>query len=178
MEHEDMAYIRQVLANSPDAYDHLVRKYMNAIYFFIHKRVKHHEDAKDLTQETFIRAYHNLKRYKPEYKFLTWLCQIAANLCNDEFRKRKRRKTTVQEEIDAVDHLHPESLVLQNEDKKQFIKKLKQLPPLYREVLVLRFHHELSYKEIGQCLEQRQRGAKHLPQKILSNQTKGVRSFI
>src|SRR6266852_418838 len=88
----DTNLVRAVQAGATEAYGELVRRYQDRIYTVISGMVADREDALDLTQETFLKAYMGLGHFRREAGFYTWLYQIAVHLCIDYSRKRKRRQ--------------------------------------------------------------------------------------
>jgi DNA-directed RNA polymerase specialized sigma24 family protein len=85
---EDARIIRQLLAGDRDAFRHLVRKYMNAVYAMLARLTGNREEARGFAQECFIREYRNLQ-FDPARSFDAWLFQIARNVCVDQWRKKK-----------------------------------------------------------------------------------------
>lgn len=110
------------------------------------------EDARDAAQETLVKVLRNLHRYDPNRKFSTWVFGIARNTCIDEHRRRKRRG--YDEPGDVVD---TEPSPLQNVARLQRSERLREalaeLPPMYREVLVLYHFEHLKYIEIAEILD-------------------------
>src|SRR5947209_5045741 len=88
----DTNHVRAAQAGAREAYGELVRRYQDRIYTVISGMIPHREDALDLTQETFVKAYLALDRFREEAGFYTWLYRIAVHLCIDYSRKRKRRQ--------------------------------------------------------------------------------------
>jgi RNA polymerase sigma-70 factor (ECF subfamily) len=86
----DAALVREAQAGASGAYSELVRRYQDRIYTVISGMISAREDALDLTQETFLKAYTSLSRFRQDAGFYTWLYQIAVHLCIDYNRKRKR----------------------------------------------------------------------------------------
>ncbi|SEM70531.1 RNA polymerase sigma factor [Lihuaxuella thermophila] len=149
---EDSLLVKRVLNGDLEAYDHLVRKYMNRIYFLLYRMMGRTEDAKDLTQECFLRAYQHLASFQPDRRFSSWLYQIAIHLCYNESRKQKRKEVSLEAEP-FVDRETPETVFIRKEDYLLYRKELDRLPENYRAVLLLRYHEGLSYQEISDVLE-------------------------
>jgi len=110
------------------------------------------QDARDAAQDTLVKVLRNLHRYDPGRKFSTWAFGIARNTCIDELRRRKRRAW--DEPGDVVDH-RPDALETTSREQQatQLRAALEQLPPLYREVLVLYHFEHLKYREIADALD-------------------------
>ena len=142
------------------AYEALVCRYEETIYFKILQMVYDKVDARDLTSETFAKAFTKLEKFQPDHAFSTWLFRVATNTCIDFLRRKKRIQTTsLQSMIDVekdemsatlrCDELNPEQALI----KKQNFEKLKQmidgLPAHYRDLIKLRYFEELLYEEIA-----------------------------
>jgi RNA polymerase sigma-70 factor (ECF subfamily) len=91
MELSDEQLISRVQQNDLNAFDSIVDRYKKKVYWIAFYMVGNHSDADDVTQETFIRAYRGLKRFKGRARFFTWLYRILMNCCTDYLRKRRRR---------------------------------------------------------------------------------------
>ena len=87
----DAALVSRLVAGENLAFDILMKRYQEPVYYFVLRYVHHEDDAYDLVQETFFRVYTRAATYKPEYRFTTWLYQIALNLCRDHGRKKSIR---------------------------------------------------------------------------------------
>src|ERR1051326_1727322 len=91
MESTDGALVQRTLRGDTEAYDCLVRKYQRQVYNLTYRMLGNSEDAGDLVQETFIRAYGALSSFRLDASFLTWLYKIASNLCIDQMGSRKSK---------------------------------------------------------------------------------------
>jgi RNA polymerase sigma-70 factor (ECF subfamily) len=149
---DDARIIRQVLDGDRDAFSHLVRKYMNVVYAMLVRLTGNREEARDLAQECFIRAYRNLHRFDPARSFAAWLFQIARNACVDQWRKKKENMEPLPE-TDVAERRTPEQIVVENEEWEEMAGWLRALPPHYQAVLLLRYRHDFSYHEIAEILE-------------------------
>jgi RNA polymerase sigma factor (sigma-70 family) len=152
---EDKEWVSQVLQGNKQAYAHLIDKYKNKIYAVLLRMVHHPQDAQDLTQECFIKAYKYLHSYDSTGTFSAWLYRIAVNLCLDTLRKQARTPA-IQAETDEraiTDHKSPETVYLQKESASEVHDLIRELPESYRIVLLLRYINDLSYKEISDVLD-------------------------
>jgi len=152
---EDQEWISRVLQGDTQAYTHIINKYKNKVYALLLRMVNRPEDAKDLTQECFIKAYNYLHSYSPTHAFSTWLCRIAINLCIDAQRKQKRLSENLQEmaeEGGRVEERSPETIYLTRESERELHHLIDELPESYRMVLLLRYVHDLTCQEIGDML--------------------------
>ena len=160
---EDAAMVKAVLGGDSTAYRGLVEKYQTRVYSMVYGMVRNREDARDLTQEAFVKAFNNLKSFRLEASFYTWLYRIAMNVAIDHTRKRKRREVSGFEEdianrdadggIDEVHHVDNPSRSL---ERKQLYTKimdsLEKLPADQKQVIILRELEGLSYKEISDVM--------------------------
>jgi RNA polymerase sigma factor (sigma-70 family) len=96
---EDEAIIREVLAGNVDAFAKLERKYRRIISYLIRKMIRNEEDVADLTQETFVKAYNALPRFKFEYPFSRWIYKIASNRCIDHLRRKRFQAVSLDQPI-------------------------------------------------------------------------------
>ncbi len=146
------------------AYAELMKRYRKPVYHMILKMVRNVDDAEDLTIEAFAKAFKNLKRFKKDYTFSTWLFRIATNNAIDFIRKK--RLETLSLDTSFKDD-NGESVTIDVEDKdlnpmEEAIKSQKvelirvfvtKLPPKYQKLVRLRYFDELSYEEIAKELE-------------------------
>ncbi|MED5372346.1 MAG: sigma-70 family RNA polymerase sigma factor [Myxococcota bacterium] len=161
---EDTAVVEAVLAGDSAAYRSLVERYQRRIYAMVTGMVRDKEDARDLTQEAFIKAFKNLERFRKDSSFYTWLYRIAMNLAIDHLRKHgKRKHAEFDEQIatrdgeGAIDERHrsldPSKELQRKRLGDRIFNALDQLSPDHRQIVVLREVEGLSYKEIGEVLE-------------------------
>ena len=149
-------HIKEALEGKQSAFDYLLNRYWNDVFRFQKSRINNQNDAEDITIQTFAKAFDNLKQYNPKYDFKNWLLMISKQVYIDSQRKKKHDFVSIKEksevfqlpdkELTAEDQMILEQKLLQ---VKQAINRLK---PHYKEVLELRFFHDLSYKEIAEQL--------------------------
>ncbi len=140
------------------AYEELVARHQRLILRIVWARgAWSQEDAEDLTQETFVRAWEHLDTYDPSRPFKAWIARIAGNLAIDRHRADSRRpRTTDIEDMEATlatSGPGPAAATIQNEQQRELLSRLRELPDHYRQVIVLRFLEELSYEEISELLD-------------------------
>lgn len=160
---EDKQIIEQVLAGDNDAFGALVERYQNRVYNLALRMCGNRDDAFDLAQEAFFRAWRSLEGFQFESAFSTWLFRLTANVCLDWLRARKRRPTvsltTVDDEEETVElelpdpAKGPEALLLAAEDRAALARAMNQLPVEYRQILTMRAINDLSYTEIAEILQ-------------------------
>lgn len=163
MKKDDSVLVKEALAGSQKAFKLLLKKYREAIYHVIFKIVHNPQEAEDLVQETFIKAFSSLSSYRSQYKFTTWLYRIAANSSIDYLRKKKITAFSLDEEIrtkhgkvslDLADWTYNPEIELVAKQKKFSVEKaIETLPKRYKEVIILRHKEEKSYEEIATILK-------------------------
>jgi RNA polymerase sigma-70 factor (ECF subfamily) len=131
---------------------------MKDAYYIALGLVGNREDALELSQEAFIRAYRNIKQVKPDRKFFPWFYQILKNLCISHLRKRKYRQAGSLDvegcpEVEATAAcFSPEEVAARNERKDRVWQAIGQLDEKHREVIILRHFQNMSYDEIAEAL--------------------------
>ena len=160
----DAELLRAVKAGDATAYRGIVEKYQTRVYAMVYGMVRNREDARDITQDAFVKAYHNLDSFRLESSFYTWMYRIAMNLAIDFLRKRTRQKTTsFEEEVATRDgdggiaDLHTEDDLRRTLERKQLNKRIMdavdELPADQKQAILLRELEGLSYKEIADIME-------------------------
>jgi RNA polymerase sigma-70 factor (ECF subfamily) len=150
--------IRRCLEGDALAWDRLVREHWKRVFNIAYKFVARLEEAEDLTQETFVKVFRALPTYDGRASFETWLTRVSRNLCIDHYRRRRREEETFtdQVELDSIplDELvsRPDARLEQRDHIALIRRALAQLPPTYREPVVLRDIQGLSYEQIAQRL--------------------------
>lgn len=162
---EDKELIKRSKKGDIDAFEELVCRYERKVYTVAYRLINNHEDANDLAQETFIKAFKAINSFREEAAFSTWIYRITINVCKDELRKRQRQQTTsIDEEVwleegsiaqQVVDEhdTGPEERYIQKETREYLIKLIAQLSPDFRMAVILRDIQGLSYEEIAEALE-------------------------
>lgn len=158
--------IEQVLAGDSNAFGALVETYQDRVYNLALRMCGNPDDAFDLSQEAFFRAWRGLSGFQGEAAFSTWLFRLTANVCLDWLRAKKRRPTVsltavdddgeeVQMEI-ADPGKSPEEILEAAEDRAALAKAMNQLPVEYRQILTMRAINDMSYTEIAEALQLRE----------------------
>lgn len=160
---EDAELVQAVRDGDASAYRGLVERYQSRVYALICGMVRDREEALDLTQDSFIKAYKNLDRFRLESSFYTWLYRIAMNVAIDHIRKMKKRQHEAFDEgiaardVDgAIAAAHDASSPTRALDRKelsgQIFDALDTLSPDHRQVVLLREVEGLSYAEIAETM--------------------------
>ena len=159
---EDKILIQRVLDGDTEAFAGLVTRYDKQVYGLCFRMVNNPEDARDLAQEAFLKAWRGLQFYKSESSFSTWLYRLTSNVCIDFLRQQKRRPSvslTVGEEDEAAEldipdsEPTPEEQAIHREDRDAVSAAMGQLDDEARLILTLRVVEELPYEQIAQTLD-------------------------
>lgn len=163
MKEQETSLVRKAKEGDGKAYDELTLLYKDAVYGIIYRMVHNKQEAEDLSQEAFIKAYNSINSFNEEYAFSTWLFKIATNNCIDFFRKRKLKTYSMDQTIKykdeeiqqeyADDDPTVDNIILANEKSKMIHKAIQELPEKYKIAIVLRHQEEKSYEDIAQILE-------------------------
>src|SRR5690242_13249152 len=154
---EDVTLVRRTLAGDQQAFTSLVEKYKDSVFNVAYRMLGNPTEAEDVAQETFVRAYTQLRTYKDTHRFSTWLLSIASHLSIDQLRRRRFLALPL-ENVPFLEWIAdlgagPEQAAVQGETSDEMQRLLQQLPPKYRAVLILRYWHDLSYEEIASALQ-------------------------
>ena len=159
---EESRIVQKVIKGDVNAFETLVLAYEKSVYNIALRMTGNSEDASDMTQEAFIKAYNSLQSFRGDSKFSVWLYRIATNVCLDFLRSRSRRPTvslSVEDndgeevQLDVADESQsPEQLLDRQMTRESVRRGLETLSPEYRQILLLREIQGLSYDEISQAL--------------------------
>jgi RNA polymerase sigma-70 factor (ECF subfamily) len=168
------------LANLPDAdvvllaqqgrdaaFRELLRRYERPVFSLVFRMVRDRDTAEDLAQESFIKVLNNIDRYRPEFKFSSWLFKIANNVAIDHLRKRtvdtvslegsRYATTTAEAESTAIPVASKDQSALEEMESKELGGAIEQavaaLRPEYRACILLRHVEDRSYEEIAATLD-------------------------
>jgi RNA polymerase sigma-70 factor (ECF subfamily) len=134
------------------AFEHILSFYEKAIYNYCLRITKNSANAKDATQETFIKVYTHSKNINPEKNIKTWIFTIATNTVYDLLRSKKRKnEVNLDENVETIDNLH--SYYKEEGIESDIEKALSQINPEYRKVLLLFYQQGFGYQEIADILE-------------------------
>ena len=137
-------------------FEELVRRYQRPISAYVYRMVGDYDSALDLTQEIFIKIYGSLSRYRPEFKFSTWIYKIAHNAAIDHLRRNVGRERSLINGTESDNYdlpiecggLSPEQQSEREERRVEIESVVRLLPTTYRELIVLRHSQDLTYEEI------------------------------
>ena len=149
--------VARSIAGDTESFDQLILRWERPIYALAYRTIGREEDARDIVQDTFLRAYRALPGFKGQAKFSSWLYRIALNLCRDWMR-RQRRTPTVQmpEGVDVTELASEqgpvesiEDLVARREMSRAVALAMKELPDEQRTAIILKEYHGLTFQEIA-----------------------------
>ncbi len=176
---DDKELVGRVKKGEVSAFAILVEKYEREIFEYSYFLIGDREEALDMTQETFLKAYTNIKTLRREEDFKFWLRRIARNLCFKRIKKMRREKEVMERQREET--LSLDSYVIKKEREERVKRALNKLPEKMREIIILRDIEGLSYKEIKEILnipmslvKVRIFRARNLLKKILEEEGGGV----
>ena len=153
---DDLQLIQDFNAGNEQAFNQLVLRYQEKIYWIVRRMILDHDEADDLVQNVFIRAYQSLGSFEGNSSFYTWIYRIAINVTLNELRRKKVHKTfSLDDEIYQVvshDELPNEKLEREEQSAK-IAKAIELLPEKQKKVFLLRYYEELPYEEIAKILK-------------------------
>lgn len=150
---EDAELVRLAQAGQRDAFDLIVQRHQRRVYQLCYRFVGNHEDASDLAQDAFVRAFRALPRFKGESAVGTWLYRIAVNVCLN----RKALKTP---RFEPIEHIEPvdvkgeraDAAVIRRQRAAEVRAAIARLPPKQRATLIMRAYHDLPHEQIAKIL--------------------------
>jgi RNA polymerase sigma-70 factor (ECF subfamily) len=151
---EENQIVERVLKGEREAFAALVDTYKGAIFNLAFRMTGSYQDADDLSQETFTKAYRNLRQFDPQKRFYTWIYTIGLNLIRNHLKKHGRemtRENAARSSSEAgIDQgAQTERNIMQAQEISRLDICLQKLPSDLREAIVLRFYQDLSFEEIA-----------------------------
>ncbi|APU69662.1 MAG: RNA polymerase sigma factor [Bacteroidota bacterium] len=138
-----------------EAFSELVNNYQQRLYWHIRNMVKDHDDADDVLQNTFLKVYRNIKKFKGDSKLYSWMYRIATNeaitFLNHKARRLKISSEELQEKI--IDNLESDVYFEGDEIQLKLQKAIATLPEKQQQVFNMKYFQELKYREISEILE-------------------------
>ncbi len=150
---DERALVEACLSNQPGAFDLVVERHRRSVYQLCYRFVGNHEDASDLSQDVFLRAYRGLCNFRGQSSIATWLYRIGVNVCLNRVSAKTLPSESI-EERQFVDHRaeSPSERLLKAERSARVRAAIAQLPRKQRATLILRTYHEMSHQEIADVL--------------------------
>ena len=158
MELSDRDLVQRCQAGETNAFQELVSRYHQKVYMVILGLLRNREDAQEVAQETFFRAYRKINSFQGDSSFYTWIYRIAVNMSIDAQRRQKRNPLDFRASMDGVLEAQNEVAkdpfgdVHDKELREKLVKSINDLTPEHKAVIVLRTIEGRSYKDIGEIL--------------------------
>ena len=157
MKWTDEELVARSKSGDTESFNQLVKRWERPIFALAYRTLGREEDARDVTQETFLRAFRALGGFKGDAKFSSWLYRIALNLCRDWMRKERRAPVVAVPEGVEVDELAAdqgptetvEDLAARAELGREVAKAMEFLPAEQRQAIILKEYHGLTFQEIA-----------------------------
>ena len=159
---EDDKWVQLAVKGDEKAYAALSNKYQRPLYFHIRKMIRDVDYVDDLVQDIFMKAFKNLKNYKNDYAFSTWLYRIATNHTIDYLRKKKLDTFSINIDSSDEDHAliqlkdedtYTDEPMIRRQRKNKVHEAIDQLPEKYRLIILKRHIEEKSYQEISEEMD-------------------------
>lgn len=160
---EELEIVVRVRSGDTNAFEVLVLEHQKKIYNLALRMLGNEEDALDMAQEAFIRAFNSLDGFRGDSKFSVWLYRLTSNICIDFIRSRNKKQASSltydnpddeAQELELPDDRFSPHAALENKELRDAVYRgLDQLSPEYRQILLLREINGLSYEEIGRVLQ-------------------------
>ena len=149
----ETALVEACLAGQTNAFDVIVERHRRSVYQLCYRFVGNHEDASDLSQEVFLRAFRGLSRFRQQSSLSTWLYRIGVNVCLNRVSAKSLPSEPIDDQqIVDVRAPSPSERIMTEERAAKVRAAIAQLPRKQQAALVLRVYHELSHQEIASML--------------------------
>jgi RNA polymerase sigma-70 factor, ECF subfamily len=153
----DEELVARSIGGDANSFNELIKRWERPIYALAYRQIGREEDARDVCQETFLRAYRALNGFRGQAKFSSWLYRIALNLCRDWLRRERRTPVvTVSEDVDLIElasKLEPsesvEDRVARHDLSRAVERAMAVLPEEQRTAILLKEYHGLTFQEIA-----------------------------
>ena len=154
---EDQQLINQILNGDTNAYGKLIARYKDLVFTLALRMLKHREEAEEVTQDAFLKAYRSLHKFKGDSKFSTWIYKVTYNTCLDRIKKNKKHYNDVAIDDFTFNKLESFDNALErmiDSERQLLIKKcIEKLPPDDAYILTLFYFEELSLDEISEIIQ-------------------------
>ena len=151
---KEIIYLLQDATRQREAFEAIVKEYSEQLYWQIRRLVLSHDDANDILQNTFIKAWSNIEYFRGDAKMSTWLYRIALNECLTYANKQQANNTLSIDEadIEALGKLESDPYFDGDETQKVFLQAIHSLPQKQQMVFNLKYFKEMKYEEISEIL--------------------------
>jgi len=155
---QDVQLVRDFRNGDTVAFNKLVSRWQHKIHRFVYRYFADNDEAREITQKTFIKVYHRIDTLDDEHKFSSWIYRIATNLCLDELKRAGRRRSVKLDEwIETKEftELHTPHSKLERKEMQHILQKaLQAIPKEQRTVIILKEFEKLTFREISEVLEE------------------------
>lgn len=150
----DVELVRRALQGDAEAFGMIYERYVDDVYRFFYYRLFQRDEAEDLTEATFLKAWHGLKglRLDEHLNLKAWLLRIARHLWIDRHRSHRDQAPLEAAASYPASEPDPEAALLYSEEQEQLAQALAQLPDRWRDVVVYRFLHGLTHREVAELM--------------------------
>ena len=151
---DDHALVVEAVAGNRDAFDVIVERHRRAVYQVCYRFVNNHEDASDMAQDVFVRAWRGLRNFKGQSALSTWLYRIAVNVCLNRVSAKRVPNAPIGE-VDGVEDTRIEGAAhaMMREERAVAVRRaIRSLPPKQRATLIMRTYHDMSHQQIADVL--------------------------
>ncbi|MCK5242574.1 sigma-70 family RNA polymerase sigma factor [bacterium] len=155
---KDKNLIERTLKGDNEAFDMLVTRYRDRVFSLAYHMLLNSEEAEDIAQEVFVRAYRSLGKFRQESGFFTWLYRIAVNIVYTQAKKNARRRVLYDEALKEREYLQPQSFdspeipAQSGELREMILRAINQLDHRFRQVIVLKELEGMDVSEVAQIL--------------------------
>ena len=150
---DDGELVRAAAAGDRAAFEALVTRHQRNVYRLCYRFVPNHEDASELAQDAFVRAYRSLEKFEGQAQFSTWLHRIAVNVCLNRLALKAPKLAPLKSVESAVGRGEPADEAMVREQRAERVRAaIAQLPAKQRATLILRIYHDLPHEEIARAL--------------------------
>lgn len=152
---EDKAYVARFLSGEESAFTFLVNKYRKTVFAIAYRFTHNRQEADDITQDTFVKAYQGLAKFRQDASFKTWLFRIATNLSINTTKSGRIRKDTGQApDSDAqVSEAKPLDAMMANERRSYLYQAIQKLPPRQQQALTLKSLQGMNCQEVAEVMK-------------------------
>ena len=149
----ETSLVAACLAGQAGAFDVIVERHRRSVYQLCYRFVGNHEDASDLTQDVFLRAFRGLRSFRGQSSIGTWLYRIGVNVCLNRVSSKRAESESIDDRQFVDDRIESASdRVLRGERAARVRAAIAELPRKQRATLILRMYHEMSHQEIADVL--------------------------
>ena len=147
---DEKKYIKRIKHGDYCALDELIEKLYPQVYEFILYKIKNESDAKDITQEVFIRFIKVIPRYKPQGKIIHNLYKISSHLCINYYTRTVHYQPLEDGQIQSQEDVH--TTIINQMTREQIRRAIYKLKPIYQDIIILKYFYQYTFKEISSIL--------------------------